>query len=266
MPPPRGAPPAPPTLPRLPMHGVPHDDRLELDGRWRFQLLDRPDAERSVTWGEIEVPGAWTMQGFGDLPHYTNVIMPFRLRPPEVPEANPTGVYERTFEVPSRWAGRRVVLQVGAAESGLGAELNGTEIGISKDSHLAAECDVTDALRPGGNTLRLTVVKWSDASYIEDQDQWWHGGITRPVFLYSTAPTYLADIRAISGLADDLGTGALDLTVVVGFPPGRQEAAWTVEATLAAPETSPLFERARSAGFAVVPLAQHVDAVLDVAA
>ena len=59
-------------------------------------------------------------------------------------------------------------------------------MGISKDSHLAAEFDVTDARRqPGPHRLTLRVVKWSDATYIEDQDQWWHGGITRSVFLYA---------------------------------------------------------------------------------
>jgi len=75
---------------RVPMHSVPHADRVAMDGRWRFQLLPAPDAAPSSTWGEIEVPGCWTMQGFGDLPHYTNVVMPFPGRPPAVPAANPT--------------------------------------------------------------------------------------------------------------------------------------------------------------------------------
>ena len=66
-------------------------------------------------------------------------------------------------------------------------------------------------LRPGTNTLALTVVKWSDATFVEDQDQWWHGGITRSVFLYATGRPYLADIAAIAGLAEDLTTGTLEL-------------------------------------------------------
>ena len=127
------------------------------------------------------------MAGTWDQPHYTNVQMPFPGLPPEIPEVNPTGVYERDFEVPADWAGRRVVLHVGAAESVLIVSLNGDEVGVGKDSHLASEFDLTDRLRPGANTLRLRVVKWSDATYVEDQDQWWHGGITRSVFLYATA-------------------------------------------------------------------------------
>jgi beta-galactosidase len=92
-----------------------------------------------------------------------------------------------------------VVLHVGAAESVLLVGLNGAEVGVSKDSHLAAEFDVTAFLRPGANDLRLTVVKWSDASFIEDQDQWWHGGITRPVFLYATGQVHLADLLIDAG-------------------------------------------------------------------
>ncbi|MCP6769467.1 beta-D-galactosidase subunit alpha, partial [Klebsiella pneumoniae] len=78
-----------------------------------------------------------------DLPHYTNVGMPFPGQPPEIPAVNPTGVYERAFELPEDWNDRRVVLHVGAAESVLLVELNGQQIGVSKDSHLAAEFDLT---------------------------------------------------------------------------------------------------------------------------
>jgi beta-galactosidase len=214
------------------MHSVPHTERLDLDGTWRFQLLPRPDSEPGETWSDAAVPSLWTMGGFDDGPHYTNVQMPFESRPPAIPEHNPTGVYERSFDVPPGWAARRVVLHVGAAESVLVVAVNGEEVGVSKDSHLAAEFDVTPFLRRGANTVRLTVVKWSDATFVEDQDQWWHGGISRSVFLYATGPVHLADIRAIPGLADDLTTGTLDVAVAVDFPGLAPEPGWTVEARL----------------------------------
>ncbi len=216
---------------RLPMHAVPHHDRLELDGTWRFQLLRSPDDAPGDAWSEAAVPGLWTrMDGTWDLPHYTNVQMPFPGVAPQIPEVNPTGVYERTFALPAAWSGRRVVLHVGAAESVLLVALNGSPVGVSKDSHLAAEFDLTPWLAAGENTLRLTVVKWSDASYVEDQDQWWHGGISRSVHLYATHPVHLADIRADAGLADDLSTGTLGLTVDVSFGGRDPEPGWTVEA------------------------------------
>jgi beta-galactosidase len=221
-------------LGRLPMHSVPHPERLVLDGRWRFQLLSDPAQAVASDWGEADVPSLWTVSGTWDQPHYTNVQMPFPGLPPTIPERNPTGVYECDFEVPAAWGGRRVVLHVGAAESVLLVALNGADVGIGKDAHLASEFDLTDELRPGSNTLRLTVVKWSDATYIEDQDQWWHGGISRPVFLYATGGAYLAEIKAIAGLADDLATGTLEVTAVAGFAGIEQVAGWTIEAELPA--------------------------------
>ncbi len=215
---------------RLPMHAVPHDDRVSLDGRWRFQLLHRPDESPGGEWSEAVVPGCWTMQDTWDHPIYTNVQMPFPHRPPETPEENPTGVYEREFEVPTAWAGRRVVLHVGAAESVLLVDLNGSEVGISKDLHLAAEFDVTTFLRPGSNSLRLTVVKWSDASFIEDQDQWWHGGITRSVHLYATEQTHLAQVVIDTGLDADGTTGTLAIDVEVGWGDDGPQPGWRVAA------------------------------------
>ncbi|RZB16814.1 DUF4981 domain-containing protein [Streptomyces sp. F001] len=181
---------------RLPMCAVDRRDQaVSLDGDWRFQLLPAPDAPVRDTWSSSYVPGAWTLQGTDDLPQYTNVRMPFEEFPPFVPSANPTGVYECEVDVPGEWAGRRIVLQVGAAESVLLVHVDGRPVGISKDSHLAAEFDLTGVVRAGERAVvRLTVVKWSDSSHIEDQDQWWHGGITRSVLLYATDPLHLADV------------------------------------------------------------------------
>ncbi|MFC5212928.1 glycoside hydrolase family 2 TIM barrel-domain containing protein [Streptomyces coerulescens] len=191
---------------RLPMNAVDRrSGALPLDGDWRFQLLSAPDAPVGGTWSSSYVPGVWTMQGTDDLPRYTNVRMPFPEFPPGSPQVNPTGVYEREVDVPADWAGRRIVLQVGAAESVLLVQVDGRPVGVSKDSHLAAEFDLTALVRPGARvTVRLTVVKWSDASHIEDQDQWWHGGITRSVLLYATDPLHLADVTVRAGYGGDL--------------------------------------------------------------
>lgn len=191
---------------RLPMNAVDRRrDAVSLDGPWRFQLLPAPTAALGHDWTLAQVPGAWTLQDTDDLPQYTNFRMPWGEFPPASPAANPTGVYEREVEVPAAWAGRRIVLQVGAAESVLLVHVGGRPVGVSKDSHLAAEFDVSGVLRPGRRaTVRLTVVKWSDASHIEDQDQWWHGGITRRVLLYATDPLYLADMTVRAPLSGEL--------------------------------------------------------------
>jgi beta-galactosidase len=216
---------------------------LRLDGRWRFRLFDSPlDVPPSVgdvdlddaSWDEVDVPGLWTMQGTADRPQYTNVQMPdgFDGDPPAVPERNPTGCYRVRFTVPSSWDGRRVVLSVGAAESALAVLVDGALVGISKDSHLAAELDLTDVVRAGAeHVLTCVVVKWSDASWIEDQDHWWHGGLSREVFLRSPGRVHVADLRVTAGLADDLVTGTLSVRVDVGGDVGT-EAGWRVRVGL----------------------------------
>ncbi|MFF0227211.1 glycoside hydrolase family 2 TIM barrel-domain containing protein [Streptomyces sp. NPDC004629] len=217
------------SLGRLPMHAI--DRRtgaVRLDGDWRFQLLPAPDAPLTGTWSTAHVPGAWTLQDTGDLPQYTNVRMPFPQFPPQVPAADPTGVYEREVDIPAEWAGRRIVLQVGAAESVLLVHVDGRPVGVSKDSHLAAEFDLSQRVRPGTRSLlRLTVVKWSDASHIEDQDHWWHGGITRSVLLYATDPLHLADVT-VRARQD----GALRVDCRVRDAGGALPAGWYVSGEL----------------------------------
>lgn len=233
---------------RLPMHTLAHRasdgiGRLALDGPWRFELFPAPqdalDAADRPPVSTTQVPGCWTMQRFDDvhgvrdLPWYTNVRMPWPDLPPHPPAANPTGVYERDVDVPADWAGRRVVLHVGAAESVLVVSVDGVDVGVSKDSHLAAEFDLTDVVRPGRrHVLRCVVVKWSDATFVEDQDQWWHGGITRSVFLYATGPVHLADVRVDAGLAG--GAGTLRVDVDVEGPAGGVPDGWSVQARLTA--------------------------------
>ncbi len=193
---------------------------VSLDGRWDFKLAGRPAAATAALrvsrgWDTVDVPGLWTMLGY-DRPHYTNVQMPFGERPPHVPEANPTGIYRRRFTVPRGWRRRRIVLGFGGVEGVLYLLVNGEPIGISKDSRTPAEFDLTDVVRHGQeNELVAVVVRWSDASFIEDQDQWWHAGISREVYLRSSR---IEDVFARAGLDDDYRHGLLTLTGVADGP------------------------------------------------
>ncbi|MFA6504869.1 MAG: glycoside hydrolase family 2 TIM barrel-domain containing protein [Treponemataceae bacterium] len=198
---------------------------LSLDGRWRFNLAPNPETlppgwERpdfnDAAWGEISVPGSWSLQGY-DKPHYTNVVMPFGNVPPAAPATNPTGLHRARFILPEGWADRRVVLRVGSAESFLAVYANGAEVGFSKDARLPAEFDLTPHLRSGENHLALMVVRYSDSSYIEDQDQWWLGGLHRSVTLYATDAAYIQDVDARPTLSADFASGSVGITVKFGF-------------------------------------------------
>jgi beta-galactosidase len=197
---------------------------LSLNGTWDFTLLHSPDevTDAHLT-GEacagltIAVPANWTLQGWWDQPIYTNSAMPFDNTPPIPPDENPTGVYHTTFEIPGRWTGRRVVLHFGGVESYYEVYLNGTLIGMAKDCRLPSEFDITNALCEGTNALVVKVLRWSDSSYIEDQDQWWMAGIYRDVYLYSTADAYLADVFARADYDVQTGDGLLTIDTPLGF-------------------------------------------------
>ena len=208
------------------MSSVPRRPDVRLDGDWDFQLLASPLHEPGEAWGTITVPGLWTVGSHTDQPHYTNIAMPFELEPPSVPADNPTGCYRTSFAW-AREPGERVVLHVGAAEGVLLVAVNGVAVGASKDSHLAAEFDVTDVLSEGMNEILLKVVKWSDATYLEDQDQWWHAGISRSVFLYRTSRVRIDDLQLVSDYEPSVASGSLAATVTLGGL-SIGEVGWTV--------------------------------------
>ncbi|WP_210479455.1 glycoside hydrolase family 2 TIM barrel-domain containing protein [Naasia sp. SYSU D00948] len=228
---------------RLPMHGIRREPEVSLDGIWEFQLLPSPDAVLGTDWDTTTVPGLWTMTELSDPPHYTNVPMPFDEVPPALPERNPTGVYRRTMQLRPE-PGRRLILHVGAAESVLRVLLNGEVVGVSSDAHLAAEFDVTEQVRPGDNELILVVQKYSAESYLEDQDQWWHGGISRSVFLYSVPEVRLADVAALADYDPESERGTLRVRVSTAGLAHLPSVDWTVEVQgVGRAETAPVTGR-----------------------
>ncbi|PCJ59685.1 MAG: beta-galactosidase [Planctomycetota bacterium] len=188
-----------------------------LNGKWKFKLFDAPNnVKESVlkknykdqSWDNTDVPSCWTMQGY-DRNHYTNVQMPFFNDAPRVPDKNPTGVYRHEFNLPSGWKHRRTVIHFGGVESVLVLYINDCEVGVSKDSRLPSEFDITNYLIKGKNVIAAKVIRWSDGSYLEDQDHWWMSGISREVYLYSTPKEYIADVFVIGDLDANYKHGVL---------------------------------------------------------
>ena len=156
-----------------------------LNGTWDFQYAPTPleasdypqDSSSSEEWSSITVPGHWQLQGYGH-PHYTNVQFPFPSAPPFIPTENPTGTYRRKFTVPSDWNSEsQLRLRFDGVDSAYHVWLNGQFVGYSQGSRNAAEFDVTGVMKKEGeNELVVRVYQWCEASYIEDQDQWWLSG------------------------------------------------------------------------------------------
>ncbi|KAA1188410.1 beta-galactosidase [Pseudohalioglobus sediminis] len=178
-------------------------DRVRsLDGEWRFSYFPRPEAvpeswlrEDLAGADTISVPGNWQMQGY-DKPIYTNVKYPFPVEPPVVPADNPTGCYSLAFDMADDWlqSGQtRVVFE--GVNSAFYVICNGVFVGYSQDSRLPAEFDLSAFLVSGENRIAVMVLRWSDGSYLEDQDMWWLSGIFRSVQLLHKPVSHIADFR-----------------------------------------------------------------------
>lgn len=228
-----------------------------LNGDWDFRLVGRPEDvpedfvqpgyTLGADWAKLPVPSNWTMHGY-DRPHYTNVRMPFDDLPPTVPAANPTGLYRTQVSVPADWAGRRTILHVGGSESVLFVWVDGQPVGMAKDTRLPSEFDLTPYVQVGAtHTLAAVVIKWSDSSFVEDQDQWWMGGIHREVYLYSQAVHYLDDVFVRGDLDADLRTGHLRVDVKVGAP-DIEALGWRVRVQLHDAKGRPMFRQPAERG------------------
>lgn len=207
-----------------------------LSDGWRLTRLAHPSllsAEHlaGATGTPTHVPGNWTLEGRGDVPHYTNIRMPWLGVPPDLPDEVPTGVYTCSFEHRADWDGRRTVLHVGGAESVHGVWINGAFAGYGTDSRLASEYDVSHLLRRGTNHVAIVVVRWSAQSYLEDQDQWWMAGLHREVVLQSRANVHVRQVRVVAEPVETLPEsrcrGAVSVTVEVASL-GALSAGWSV--------------------------------------
>jgi beta-galactosidase/beta-glucuronidase len=224
-----------------------------LNGPWRFALAANPAAAGSdfadpgfdaSGWPTITVPGNWQLQGY-DRPIYTNVQYPFPLdNYPGVPEDNnPTGMYRREFSVPASWQGKQVFLVLDGVDSAFHLWLNGQMVGYSQDSRLPAEFHITRFLQPGGNTLALRVYRWSDGSYLEDQDMWRLSGVFRDVYLWAAPSVHIRDFWVRGDLDDAYADGILGLQILIHNYGDKEVAEHTVEADLLDADQRPLFAR-----------------------
>ena len=185
---------------------------ISLDGQWLFHWSRNPE-ERPIDfyredydvsqWGKITVPGNWQTQGYGT-PIYININYPFvRNRPSVTSEPpkdwtayenrNPVGSYVTFVDVTKEKLSQNLILHFGGVHSAMYVWVNGQKVGYSQNSMSPAEFDVTKYLRVGKNKLAVEVYRWSDGSYLEDQDYWRLSGIFRSVQLWVRPLVHIAD-------------------------------------------------------------------------
>jgi len=172
-----------------------------LNGDWNFKydknLKEAPKnfyKTKVLGWDKIEVPSNWELKGY-DIPIYKSAVYPFRpVNPPFIPkDYNGIGSYQRSFSVPENWKGMTVTLHFGAVSSGFQVWINGDFLGYGEDSFLPSEFDITSYLKEGENVVSVQVIRWTDGSYLEDQDHWRLSGIQREVFIMAEPKLRIQD-------------------------------------------------------------------------
>ncbi|NIJ45323.1 beta-galactosidase [Wenyingzhuangia heitensis] len=230
-----------------------------LNGIWKFKYVgkseDRPTDFmakdfKGEKWADIPVPSNWELQGFGQ-PIYTNITYPFTpdiinggVRnfnymgpqppvPPKIYRDNPVGSYYRDFEVPADWKDQSIVLHFGGVSSAFYVWVNGKKVGYSQGSRLAAEFDITDYLTAGKNRVALQAFRWSDGSYLEDQDMWRLSGIHREVLLMAQPKIALNDFFVRTKFDANLNNAKLEIRPHVWVKKeGEDLKNWTINAQL----------------------------------
>ena len=187
-----------------------------LNGKWKFNLVNHPKLRPEgffkpgfddAKWDLIDVPSNWELKGY-DYPIYTNITYPFAATPPTIQgDHNPVGSYRTLFELPTSWNGKEIILHFGAAGSAYYVWINGQRVGYSEDSKTPSEFDITKYLQAGKNLLAVQIFRWSDGSYLEDQDFFRMSGITRDVYLLARNQVHLFDFRSVASLDDKYKNG-----------------------------------------------------------
>lgn len=194
-----------------------------LNGDWSFYYGPSPyetpedffkEDFDSSNWDTISVPSNWQMEGYG-YPHYTNIVYPIPLDPPNIPTENPTGCYIREFFVAESWLDRQVVLRFEGVDSAFHLWVNGQELGFSQVSRMPSEFDISAYIRPGMNKLAVRVYQWSDGTFLEDQDMWWLSGIYRDVYLLARPRVHIADFFIKTKLDKIYENALLDVDVKI---------------------------------------------------
>jgi len=180
---------------------------MNLNGKWQFHFsknpLERPqdfykEDYNTENWDTLIIPSCWEIKGYGT-PIYTNVAYPDPIRTDSIEAIpsidhtdNPVGSYKRTFHMPN-YSEREVFIHFGGVKSAFYLWINGEKVGYSQGSMTPAEFNITSYIRTGENTLAVEVYKYSDGSYLEDQDMWRLAGIFRDVYIVGTPKVDIRD-------------------------------------------------------------------------
>ena len=194
-----------------------------LCGDWKFKFFKSfEDIDESIyeenfncdSLLEVPVPGCiqlYKVPEMTDVPLYSNLMYPFSVDPPHVPEDNPCAFHIRDFEVSAEMLERDNIITFEGVSSCFYMWINGNFAGYSQVSHCTSEFNISSFLKEGTNRITVLVVKWCDGSYLEDQDYFRLSGIFREVYILSRSKTRLVDVQIKQDINEDFSLATLNL-------------------------------------------------------
>ncbi|AWB67412.1 glycoside hydrolase family 2 [Saccharobesus litoralis] len=220
-----------------------------LDGDWKFKFVDdskdRPldfykNNYNSKNWKTIPVPSNWEVHGYGQ-PIYTNSKYPMfkdgkygpqDIKIPYITRENPVGSYLKDFNIDKDWQDQQIILHFGGVTSAYYVWVNGEKVGYAQGSRLPSEFDITDYVKTGKNKLAVQVFRWSDGSYLEDQDHWRLSGIHREVMLMAQPKVSINDFHIKTKLYDNYTKAKLEVRPELSNIEDINLKGWTIEGQL----------------------------------
>lgn len=223
---------------------------ISLNGEWDFAFALKPGDEpkdfyksKVSGWKKIPIPSNWEMQGY-DKPIYKSAVYPFRpVNPPYVPkDYNGVGCYQKSFTVPADWKDKNITLHFGGVSSAYKLWINGKFAGYAEDSFLPSEFNITPYLQDGENIISVWVIRWSDGSFLEDQDQWRMSGIHREVYVMAEPKMRIADFFYQTKLDKDYKDAVLSIRPRIENLTGQQMPGYVLKAQLFDANNQPVLQ------------------------
>jgi hypothetical protein len=153
---------------------------LSFNRGWKFQLGDAIGAEQpgfdDTAWDHTNLPHSFSIPYFGTEKFYVGY-----------------GWYRNTIDVPQAWSGKRISMEFDGAFQVTEVFINGKRIGEHKGGYTGFAFDITDALKPGSNSVAVRVNNfWNPRIAPRAGEHVFSGGIYRNVRLVVTSPLRVA--------------------------------------------------------------------------
>jgi hypothetical protein len=156
-------------------------ETLNFNREWKFQIGDHPGAEAATfndaKWENIGLPHSFSMPYFAaGNAFYVGY-----------------GWYRKHFDLPQKWAGKRLFLDFEGAFQDAEIFLNGKKVGTHQGGYTGFEIDITGAAKVGRNVLAVRLNNlWNARLAPRAGEHVFSGGLYRNVWLVAVNPLHVA--------------------------------------------------------------------------